>query len=253
MKILIIEDEKAAAKRLISLIQQLDAQAEILDVLDTVKLSVRWLKEKPSPDLIFMDIQLADGLSFDIFEQYALSVPVIFTTAYDQYAIKAFKVNSIDYLLKPIAPEELKDALAKFKNHYSPPPSAQIDFRQIQQTMKALTQEYKSRFIVKVGEHIRAVDVKDIHYFCSREKMTYMYTNEGKHYIIDYSLDQLENSLNPKVFFRISRKYIVSLQAITDIITYSSSRLRLILRQSDDKDILVSRERVAGFKAWLDQ
>ncbi|MEK6478375.1 LytTR family DNA-binding domain-containing protein [Catalinimonas sp. 4WD22] len=253
MKILIIEDEKAAAKRLISLIQQLDARAEILDVLDTVKLSVHWLKEQPNPDLVFMDIQLADGLSFDIFEQYALSVPVVFTTAYDQYAIKAFKVNSVDYLLKPIALEELKDALAKFKHHYSPQPSAQIDFRQIQQTMKALTQEYKSRFVVKVGEHIKAIDVKDVHYFCSREKMTYTYTIDGRHYIIDYSLDQLENSLNPKVFFRISRKYIVSVQAIADIVTYSSSRLRLILKQSDDKDILVSRERVAGFKAWLDQ
>ncbi|MDF9798768.1 two-component system LytT family response regulator [Catalinimonas alkaloidigena] len=252
MKILIIEDEKAAAKRLISLIRQLDAKAEVLDVLDTVKLSVRWFHENPGPDLVFMDIQLADGLSFDIFEQYTLSIPVIFTTAYDQYAIKAFKVNSIDYLLKPIVPEELESALKKFKDHYHQQ-SGQIDFRQIQQTMKALTKAYKSRFIVKVGEHIKAVEVGDIHYFCSREKMTYMFAHDGRHYIVDYSLDHLENSLDPKVFFRISRKYIVSVQAIADIITYSSSRLRLILRQSDDKDILVSRERVAGFKAWLDQ
>lgn len=253
MKVLIIEDEKAAAKRLKSLLQQLDAQLQILTVLDTVKQAVRWFQENPPPDLTFMDIQLADGLSFEIFEQFEVKSPVIFTTAYDQYAIKAFKVNSVDYLLKPIDPKELKAGLEKFKQLFYEGQQGQLDFHQIRQTVEMLTRQYKSRFIVKVGEHIKAIQVENVLYFCSREKMTYMHTKEGRHYIIDLPLDQLEDSLDPKAFFRISRKYLVSVQAIADIITYSSSRLRLILQQSADHDVLVSRDRVAGFKEWLDQ
>lgn len=253
MKVLIIEDEKAASKRISSLLRQLDPQLEITAILDTVKQSVRWFRENPSPELTFMDVQLADGLSFDIFEQLEVSSPVIFTTAYDQYAIKAFKVNSIDYLLKPIDPEELRSALEKFKKLYHEGQQTQINLHQIQQTIKALTQQYKSRFIVKVGEHIKAVQVENVLYFCSREKMVYMHTNDRRHYIIDLSLDHLEDSLDPKIFFRISRKYLISIQSIVDIITYSGSRLRLILQQSEDRDVLVSRDRVADFKTWLDQ
>ncbi|WPP48643.1 LytR/AlgR family response regulator transcription factor [Catalinimonas niigatensis] len=253
MKVLIIEDEKAAARRLSSLLLQLAPQIEIVAVLDTVKHAVHWFKENSSPDLTFMDIQLADGLSFDIFEQFKVNAPVIFTTAYEQYAIKAIKVNSVDYLLKPIDPEELKTALEKFEKRFYEEQKNQVDLQQIQQTVKMLTQQYKSRFIVKVGEHIKAIQVENILYFCSREKMTYMYTKDGRHYIVDPALDQLEYSLDPNVFFRISRKYLISLQSIADIVSYSSSRLRLLLQQSNDKDVLVSRDRVAGFKAWLDQ
>ena len=253
MKVLIIEDEKAAARRLSSLLQQLAPQMEILATLDTVKQAVRWCKENPAPDLTFMDVQLADGLSFDIFEQTEVSSPVIFTTAYDQYAVKAFKVNSVDYLLKPIDPEELKAALEKFRKRFQEGKQKQVDFYQIQQTVEMLTRQYKSRFIVKVGEHIKAIPVENVAYFCSREKMTYIHTKDGRHYIIDLPLDHLEETLDPKIFFRISRKYLIGLHSIADIITYSSSRLRLILHQSDDKDVLVSRDRVANFKAWLDQ
>lgn len=253
MKVLIIEDEKAAAKRLNSLLQQLIPQVEILATIDTVKQAVRWFKDNPSPELTFMDVQLADGLSFDIFEQLEVSTPVIFTTAYEQYAIKAFKVNSVDYLLKPIDPEELRISLQKFKKRFQEGQHTQFDLHQIQQTVKMLTQQYKSRFIVKVGEHIKAIQVENILYFASRDKMTYVYTRDGRHYIVDPPLDQLEQSLDPKIFFRISRKHLISLQSISDIITYSSSRLRLVLQQSDDKDVLVSRDRVAAFKNWLDQ
>ncbi len=258
MKVLIVEDEKAAAKRLGALLQQLAPELKVLAALDTVKRSIEWLLENPVPDLIFMDIQLADGLSFDIFEQVEITSPLIFTTAYDQYAIQAFKVNSVDYLLKPIDPAELKAALDKFRKFFHQGREVQVDFRQIQQMVEMLSRQYKSRFVVKVGEHIKTIDVRDVLYFCSREKMTYMYSRnggsqDGRHYIVDPPLDQLEAVLDPKVFFRISRKYLINLQSIADIITYSSSRLRLVLHQSDDKDVLVSRDRVASFKLWLDQ
>ncbi|MEQ9443696.1 MAG: LytTR family DNA-binding domain-containing protein [Cyclobacteriaceae bacterium] len=257
MKILVIEDEKAAAKRLISLIQQEIPTAAIVAQIDSVKKSVAWFQENTSPDLVFMDIQLADGLSFEIFEHTKVSAPIIFTTAYDQYAIQAFKVNSIDYLLKPIDAEELSAAVEKYQSYHqahSAPKPEQPDLSQLQQALQMLQSPgYKNRFVVKVGEHIKAIPVEEVLYFFSQEKMTYLQTHAGKHFIIDYPLDQLEEMVNPAAFFRISRKYIVRLSAIDDIITYSSSRLKLKLKHSDDSDVLVSRDRVTDFKQWLDQ
>ncbi len=256
MRVLIIEDEKPAAKRLSTLLSQCDREIIILDQLDTVRKAVAWFGQHPAPDLIFMDIQLADGLSFDIFSKVPVVSPIIFTTAYDQYAIQAFKVNSIDYLLKPIDPEALAGALKKFKSlHHTATlrtPAQSVD--QMQRVIQMLTQPYKNRFVVKVGEHIKAVPTEKVLYFYSQEKMTFMQTSEEKkRYIIDYPLDQLEDLLDPRLFFRISRKYIVKLQAIQDIITYSSSRLKLKLLHSEDPEVLVSRERVSDFKQWLDQ
>nr|WKN38829.1 LytTR family DNA-binding domain-containing protein [Tunicatimonas sp. TK19036] len=257
MKILVIEDEKAAAKRLISLIQQEIPTAAIVAQIDSVKKSVAWFQENASPDLVFMDIQLADGLSFEIFEHTKVSAPIIFTTAYDQYAIQAFKVNSIDYLLKPIDAEELASAVKKYQSYHqahSAPKPEQPDLSQLQQALQMLQAPgYKNRFVVKIGEHIKAIPTEDVLYFFSQEKMTYLQTQAGKHFIIDYPLDQLEEVVNPAAFFRISRKYIVRLSAIDDIITYSSSRLKLKLKHSDDSDVLVSRDRVTDFKQWLDQ
>lgn len=257
MKIVVIEDEKAAAKRLISLIQQEIPTAAIVAQIDSVKKSATWFQENASPDLVFMDIQLADGLSFEIFEHTKVSAPIIFTTAYDQYAIQAFKVNSIDYLLKPIDAEELSAAVEKYQSYHqahSTPKPEQPDLSQLQQALQMLQSPgYKTRFVVKVGEHIKAIPVEEVLYFFSQEKMTYLQTQAGKHFIIDYPLDQLEEMVNPAAFFRISRKYIVRLSAIDDIITYSSSRLKLKLKHSDDSDVLVSRDRVTDFKQWLDQ
>ena len=263
MRVLIIEDEKPAARRLANLLRQYDDSIEVLASLDTVKRAVQWFSKHDAPDLTFMDIQLADGLSFAIFEQTTVASPIIFTTAYDQYAIQAFRVNSVDYLLKPISPDALALAIDKFRQfHTIPDPSVSgsvaTAMTQIQQAISTLTQQYKTRFVIKVGEHIKTIPAADILYFVSQEKATYAQTqpeprSPGRRFIVDYSLEQVEALVDPNVFFRISRRYIVSLAAIEDIITYSSSRLRLILRESDDTDVLVSRERVSDFRQWLDQ
>lgn len=258
MKILIIEDEKAAAKHLATLVRQSIPEAKIIAQLDSVKRSVEWWQNNPPPDLVFMDIQLADGLSFEIFEHVSITAPIIFTTAYDQYAIQAFKVNSIDYLLKPIDEEELEKALGKYYSYYQKQAdittSSVPDLTQLQQALQMLQPtEYKNRFIVKIGEHIKAIPTEAILFFFSQAKATYLQTTEGKHYIIDYPLDQVEHMIDPAQFFRISRKYMVRLSAIDDIITYSSGRLKLHLKHSKDSDVLVSRDRVSTFKAWLDQ
>jgi two-component system, LytTR family, response regulator len=256
MNVLIIEDEKPAAIRLTTLLRQYDANIEILDRLDSVKKALSWVDTHPLPELTFMDIQLADGLSFDILEAKPFKAPIIFTTAYDEYAIKAFKVNSVDYLLKPIDFDELSAAIDKYKEIYAPGkanllPTTAIE--NLQKAMRMLTSPYKSRFIVRTGEHIRSIAVEEIAYFFSLEKMTYLQTKEGRKFIIDYPLDRLEEMVNPQHFFRINRKYLVGIEAIQDIITYSSSRLKLKLMHSDSRDSIVSRDRVQDFKDWLDQ
>ena len=255
MQVLIIEDEKPAARHLTALLQRCDPAIIVLDRIDTVKKAVYWFQHHKAPDLTFMDIQLADGLSFTIFEQTAVTSPVIFTTAYDQYAVQAFKVNSVDYLLKPIGADELAQSIQKFRQIHrsSPVASPATDLTQIQQAINMLAQQHKSRFVVKVGEHIRTIATADILYFHSQEKATYAQTQSGRQFIIDYSLEQVEAVVDPQRFFRISRRYLVSLEAVRDIITYSSNRLKLVLEHSDDQDVVVSRDRVADFRRWLDQ
>jgi len=255
MKIIIIEDEQLAAKRLLELILKYDPEIEILGKFDSIERSVEWFNSNPTPDLIFMDIQLADGLCFEIFEQSMITSPIIFTTAYDQYAIKAFKVNSIDYLLKPIDFDELSTAIEKFKNiHFEKKPenisSKTIAFDKV---LQLLTKEYKSRFVIKVGEHIKSIQVEDISCFYSLEKASFLQTTENSNYVLDYSLEQIESLLNPDDFFRVNRKYIINLKAIADIISYSNSRLKIIIKGNNDEDITVSREKVKSFKAWLEK
>lgn len=253
MNVLIVEDEIQAAKRLENLITELLPQAKINGRTDSIKSAVKWLKANPQPDLIFMDIQLGDGLSFEIFEMTDVTSPVIFTTAYDEYALKAFKVNSIDYILKPVDKDELRGALEKFNTlkHNSAP---KVDFsNSITQVMELLTKKYKERFVIKIGEHLRTIAVKDINFFFSAEKATFCSTKEGRTHLLDFTLDQLELMLNPADFFRISRKYIVCTAAIEDIISYTNSRLRLVLKGSEDTDCIVSRERVQEFRQWLDR
>ncbi|MDO9554374.1 LytTR family DNA-binding domain-containing protein [Rhodonellum sp.] len=249
LQILIIEDEKPAANRLRQLLQGFFPEAVLHGHLDTIISSVDWLQGHPAPDLIFCDIQLADGQSFEIFERIKVGSPIIFTTAFDQYAIKAFKLNSIDYLLKPIDPQELDQALQKFQSQQK---QASLDIQQLKALLVPQADHHKSRFLVKYGEKIQSVQTADISIFFSEEKVTYLQTKEGRRYILDYTLDQLEGMLDPRKFFRLNRKYIASFSSISEIHTYSNSRLKIKLTNTEDQDILVSREKVGEFKNWLD-
>jgi len=251
VNILIIEDEPHAAERLISLIKQ-QRSVNVLAQLDTVTRSVEWLKKNSSPDLIFMDIQLADGLSFQIFEQVTINVPVIFTTAYNEYALKAFKVNSIEYLLKPIDADELRAAFAKYETLTGKPAPDKM-MESITYAMQMLTKKYKERFMVKVGEHLKSIEVGEILFFFSLEKTTFAQTADGRKHILDFTLDQLDGLLDPARYFRINRKYIVRIDSIKDMISHTNSRIKLLLKTSDYEDVIVARERVQEFKDWLDK
>lgn len=252
MKIVIIEDEPQAVDRMDSLLRQCAPDATVVARLDTIKASVAWIKANDPVDLILMDIQLADGLSFEIFNQTEVRSPIIFTTAFNEYALKAFKVNSIDYLLKPISPEDLRSALAKY-NHLIGAVSSQKMMESIGNAMQMLTKRYKERFVLKVGEHLKTVEVKDVLYFYSQEKFTFAQTVDQRKHILDFTLDQLEGLVDPSAYFRINRKYLVGLAAVQDMISYTNSRLRLTLRHSDDLEVIVARERVQEFRDWLDR
>jgi DNA-binding LytR/AlgR family response regulator len=252
MNILIIEDEPQAAQRLEKLIKSILPQSKILTSIDSVKKSVLWLKSNSTPELIFMDIQLADGISFQIFDQVEVKSPVIFTTAYDEYALKAFKVNSIDYILKPVDDQELRSAIQKYQRLTSSSSSNNKMMESIGLAMQMLTKRYKERFVIKVGDHLKSVETDEVLFFFSLEKATFAQTKDGKKNILDFTMDQLEELLDPKKFFRINRKYIVQVKSIQDMINYTNSRLKLILRTCDDNDIIVARERVQLFKEWLD-
>jgi DNA-binding LytR/AlgR family response regulator len=250
--VLIIEDEPHAVERLAELIVSIAPSMQIVGRLESVKQSVSWFKKNVQPALVFMDIQLGDGLSFEIFEQTKITCPVIFTTAYNEYAIKAFKVNSIDYILKPIDKSELQRAIEKF-NRLSAPVNPSNMMESISKAMEMLTKKFKTRFVIKVGEHLRSVETADILFFYSEEKATFAQTNDGRKHIIDFTMDQLEDKIDSARFFRISRKYLVATDSIKDMINHTNSRLRLVLKTSEDKDIIVARERVQEFKDWLDR
>lgn len=249
MNCIIIEDEIVAAERLSGLIKKCDSSIDILTVIQSVKNAVTWLNANPAPDLIFMDIQLADGLSFEIFEQTIVKTPVIFTTAYDEYALKAFKVNSIDYLLKPIDRHELNNAIKKYEENNT---TKEIPTQVFDNILQSLTKNYKNKFVIKVGEHIKVFKTDDIQCFYSMEKYAFLQNNLGRDYAINYSLDQLENLLDPSKFFRINRKFLVSFSSISDIISYSNSRLLVKLNSNESDDLIVSRKKVQDFKNWLE-
>lgn len=249
MKIVIIEDERPATTRLIRLLGGYFNQAEYVQGLDSVKKSVQWFVENPAPDLIFCDIQLADGISFEIFEQVKLSTPVIFTTAYDHYAIKAFKVNAIDYLLKPVDPEELARSISKFNANQL---KSSLDFEALKELLVPKVSNFKSRFLVKFGERIQSIAIEEVAFFYSEARVTFLQTKAGKQFVLDQTLDQVEGQVDPSTFFRINRKYLCSFPSISDIFTYSNSRLKIKLQNWQDEDILISREKTADFKNWLD-
>ena len=251
----IIEDERPAAEYLQRLISQVDEKIEIIKTISSVGEALSWFNHNPAPDLIFLDIQLSDGLSFEIFNHINIPCPIIFTTAYEEYAVKAFKFNSIDYLLKPISINDLKYAIGKFvsiRNNFKDSYNQALRYK-VDQVMKLLTNNYKSRFIVNVGMHIKSIETDKINLFYSLEKSTFILDSTGRTFDINYSLEQIEKLIDPKQFFRISRKYIVNINAISDIISYTSSRLKLKIADLKDDDILVSRSKLTEFRKWLER
>jgi len=251
MNVIIIEDEKPSARRLQRMLKALDMNAEMM--LHSVEESVEWFNNNEHPDLIFLDIQLSDGLSFEIFETIDIKSAVIFTTAYDEYALQAFKLNSIDYLLKPIDDEDLATAVEKYKVRLPQKQSVTLDFNDIKNLLvNPIEREYKKRFSVKVGQHLKLINIEDIECIYSENKGTYAFTNEGRNYLLDVTLDQLEEDLEPDVFFRISRKFYVNINAIKDMVSYTNSRLQIKLNRFNEQDIIVARERVKDFKSWLE-
>ncbi|MBN2683102.1 MAG: response regulator transcription factor [Bacteroidales bacterium] len=252
MKVVIIEDEAFATLRLKKMIQNYNPEIKILAELESVAESVKWFRFNAEPDLIFLDIHLEDDLSFAIFEQVNISSPVIFTTAFDEYAIKAFKLKSIDYLLKPIVHEELAAALKKYE-HFS---GLHRDSRDLQSLYNLLTtkeRNYRERFSISVGTKIKLVEIADIAYFFVMDKGVYLRTVQGSTYNVDFTLDKLEDMLNPSSFFRINRKYIINIVSISNMANYSRSRVKLELKpKTDDEfDTIVSIDRSAEFKKWL--
>ena len=249
MNTIIIEDENLTAQRLEGMLKKCDSSIRVLAVLPSVAESVDWLRKHDAPDLVFMDIHLEDDLCFKIFELAPLTSPVIFTTAYDEYMIKAFKVNSIDYLLKPVNLVELMAALDKFKAlkaQFSKP-----DFETLLQYIGHRAPEYKTRFMITVGNKIRSIETADIAYFYSDEKITFMVTRDGQHLPIDFSLDKLTALLDPQQFFRISRQYLIGFSAIQAVLTHFKGKLKLELAPKAKQEVFVSGDRMADFKDWL--
>ena len=249
MRVLLIEDEKPASQKLIRLLGEINPDIEIVDVLKSVEQSINWFLHNPKPDLIFMDIQLEDGICFEIFESTQVHTPIIFTTAYDEYTLRAFKVNSIDYLLKPVDSDELKNAIEKFKTHFTKTGAVELE-----SILNQLRPKTKERFLIKIGEHFKSVQTSMINCFYIKERCNFIHVDKGKNYPIDYSLDRMEQLIDSKSFFRVSRNFIINFHAIQDIVAYSSNRLKIILKDWTEKeDIIVSRERVSDFKEWMDR
>ena len=250
MNIIIIEDEKPAARLLQRKVEKLGLQVN--QMLHSVEESINWFHSNPHPDLIFLDIQLSDGLSFEIFEAIDIKSAVIFTTAYDEYALRAFKLNSIDYLLKPIDEEDLETAISKFKNQFQKSSIASLDFEIIKKMLiNPIDREYKKRFTIKMGQQLKMINIDEVECFFSENKGTYLHTFDNRDYLLDNTLEQLETELNPEDFYRVSRKFIIPMKAIKEIQLYSNSRLKVILPTYKEDEVIVSREKVGDFKTWL--
>jgi len=254
MTTLIIEDEKPAARLLQRKLEKLNITVQTM--LHSVEESIAWFTNNDHPDLIFLDIQLSDGLSFEIFEKIEIKSAIIFTTAYDEYALKAFKLNSVDYLLKPIDEDDLDIAVTKFKERLpktsTEPKKLQLDFEQIRQMLSnPFEKNFKKRFTVKIGQHLKVITTDEIECFFSENKGTYIHTFDNRNYLIDSTLEILEQELDMKNFFRVSRKFIIPLPAIKEIQVYTNSRLKVILPSYKEDEVIVSREKVQDFKTWL--
>ena len=251
MKVLIVEDEKPAADKIVRLLAKVEAGSQIVAVTEMVEDTINWLQSNPAPDLILMDIQLDDGICFEIFETIKVEIPVIFTTAYNEYAIRAFKVNSVDYLLKPIEEDAFRIALNKYHTiHQNGAGSNKL----IEKLIHGFVKTFKNRFLIKVGLHYKSIAINEIQYFYIAERSSFIKTFTHRDYCIDYSLDNLQDMVDPAKFFRINRNYLVNIDAITDMVSFSTSRI--LLKLSDQKpndDLVVSRDKVSEFKRWMDK
>lgn len=249
MNVLITENETPAVEGLIRLLKKINAGINVIGITESVEATINWFQSNPNPDLIFMDIQLDDGLCFELFEIIKIEIPVIFTTAYDEYMLSAFKVNSVDYLLKPIDENNLRGAIEKFESiHYK----ASLKSDVIKQVLNELNRGYKYRFLIKVGEHYKSIPDSDISCFYIQERAVFIRTSFDKDYAIDYSLDNLQRMIDPEKFFRINRNCIVNVNKIDDILSYSSSRLKIkLLSNKPIQDLIVSKEKVKEFKQWI--
>ena len=251
MNVIIIEDEKPAARRLSRLLEELDVAVSVM--LHSVEEAINWFKDNKHPDLIFLDIQLSDGLSFEIFEEIEVKSAIIFTTAYDEYALQAFKLNSIDYLLKPIDDEDLEIAVKKYRSLKPEPQKMALDFEDIKKLLvNPVEREYKKRFTTRVGQHLKIINADEVECFYSENKGTYAATTDGRNYLLETTLENLENELAPEIFFRVSRKFYININHIKDIVSYTNSRLQIKLNRFSEQEIIVSRERVRNFKLWLE-
>ncbi len=251
MNVLIIEDESATARRLQKLLLEIDPDIQVLAIHESIAQTVNWLKLHGEPDLMFMDINLSDGLSFEIFTEIEVNCPVIFTTAYDQYAIQAFKVNSIDYLLKPVVKDILSESIRKYYKLQRPAAENKLDIAKLALALGIQKPDYMKRLVVRYGEVIKAIEVKDAAYFYSDEKIVFMALKEGKAYPVDFTLDHLEARLNPELFFRINRKFLINYHAIEKMISYSKSRIKVTLNPPCELEAISSTERSGEFKEWL--
>lgn len=250
MTTIIIEDEKPAARLLCRKLEKLNITVGVM--LHSVEEAINWFSVNEHPDLIFLDIQLSDGLSFEIFEKVAIKSAIIFTTAYDEYALRAFKLNSIDYLLKPIDEDDLEVAVSKFAARLPKKELLQLDFEQIKRMLSnPFEKNYKKRFTIKIGQHLKVISVDEIECFFSENKGTYIHTFDNREYLIESTLEVLEQELDASAFFRISRKFIIPLKAIKEIVVYSNSRLKVILPSYKAEEVIVSREKVSSFKTWI--
>jgi DNA-binding LytR/AlgR family response regulator len=252
LKTVIVEDETLAAKKLEALIKKYDTSIEILAKLPSIKEAVKWFNQNTPPDLIFMDIHLEDGLSFAIFEAISLQVPVIFTTAFDEYTINAFKVNSIDYLLKPINYEDLSKSLDKFHQFKKQFGSSSIDIKNLLDSLTPKESSYKTRFLINEGNNLLMIDITEVAYFFAEDKFAFLITQKGKQHLIDLTLDKLTQALDPKVFYRVNRQFILSAKSIGTMSKYGTNKLRVNLIPASSKEVFVSMDKYTDFKTWLD-
>lgn len=254
MNILIIEDEYPATERLQRLLQELPEPIKVVDTLDSVEAAIKWFSQNPAPDLILSDIQLSDGLSFEIYEHTIVKAPIVFTTSYDEYAIKAFKVKSIDYLLKPIKLGELSQAIQKYKQLKQEFSEAEHMYKleQLLDNLQHTGRQHKKRFLVKKGEQLLPLHDDEIAYFYTENELVYLHTHEGKKYVLDYTLEQLEQLLSPAKFFRINRQYILHLEAIQQIHSYFSNRYKLQIKPMPPNEVIVSKGKAKAFRTWLE-
>ena len=250
MTVLIIEDESLAADKIESSLHEIDPTISISGKLKSIESAVDWLSANKHPDLIISDIRLLDGLSFEIFQKVKVQKPVIFTTAYDQYAIRAFEVNSIDYLLKPVDIDKLRASLEKYRNLGAGAPA---DFSEIVRQIRASQPQYKSRFMIKLGQKIIAIPAEKIAYFYSENKLSFIITTDGKKYPTDQTLDELVDVLDPDRFFRANRQFIVTFESIAEIHPYFKGRIKIHLTPKTEEEVVISSERTPEFKRWIDK